>query len=168
MRDEQRARPTVDAAWNALTPPPIRGVTVTDVKNVVIKNGVLTEIYRSDWFGESFQARHIVHVSLLPGHVSQWHMHRAQHDLVFPVRGHIKVGLFDDREASPTYRAGMTMFFNLHRPRFIEIPSGVWHGLKNVGSDEAAYIVVNDVLFDYADPDDWILPAGAPQIPVDL
>ena len=35
-------------------------------------------------------------------------------------------------------------------------------------TDEAAYVVVNDRPYDYADPDDWLLPAGAADIPVNL
>jgi dTDP-4-dehydrorhamnose 3,5-epimerase len=168
LADARQAKQTVTADWEPLAAPAVAGVLIKDVKNVVLRNGLLTELYRSDWFGDELQARHITLVTLLPGHVSQWHMHREQKDIVFPIRGHIKAGLFDDRESSPTYRASLTAVFNLHRPRYLFIPPGVWHALKNVGSEEAAYIVVNDCVFDYANPDDWLLPAGAPQIPVDM
>jgi dTDP-4-dehydrorhamnose 3,5-epimerase len=168
MTDAQRAKQTVDAAWDPVAPPAIDGVTVREVKSVVIGNGVLTELFRGGWFGDDTPARHVVLVTLLPGRVSQWHAHRAQRDLVFPIRGHIKAGLYDDREGSPTYRATMTAIFNLQRPRALFVPPGVWHALKNVGNDEAAYVVVNDVAYDYVEPDDWLLPMGSPRIPLDL
>jgi dTDP-4-dehydrorhamnose 3,5-epimerase len=157
-----------DHGWDPVAAPPIAGVFIRDVKSVVIRNGVLTELYRSDWFADDMAARHVTLVTLLPGHVSQWHAHREQRDIVFPIRGHIKAGLFDDRESSPTYRKSQTAVFNLHRPRYVFIPPGIWHALKNVGTDEAAYVVVNDRPYDYADPDDWLLPAGAADIPVNL
>ena len=50
--------------------------------------------------------------------------------------------------------------------RLLVIPPGVWHSLRNVGPDEGSYIVLNDTLFDYANPDDWVLPPGSDLIPV--
>jgi dTDP-4-dehydrorhamnose 3,5-epimerase len=166
--EETRAKQTLTADWNAVGPPPIEGLYLRDVKNVVYQNGVLTELFRPEWFDCEFSVRHVVHVSLLPGRTTQWHRHHEQRDIVFPVRGTIRMGFYDARESSTTVGSGFVTNFNLVRPRYVYIPPGVWHSLKNIGPDEAVYVVINDVAFDYEKPDDWVLPAGADAIPVRL
>ena len=165
---EARAEPTITADWDPLSPPPIEGVAVREVKNVVFRNGNLTELFRPEWFNGEFNIGHVVHVLMLPGQTSQWHCHHDQHDILFPVRGYVRVGLYDARPCSPTVGKSYVATFNLLRPRYIHVPPGVWHALRNAGHDEAAYIVLNDVPYDYAKPDDWVLPPGAGAIPVRL
>jgi len=166
---EARARQTLDKDWDPISPPPIDGVYVKDVKNVIYRGGVLTELYRPEWFAEeSFPIGHVVHVSLLPGLVTQWHCHHVQRDIVFPVRGFLRIGLYDARQDSPTQGKSFAMNFNLHRPRYLHIPPGVWHSLKNIGTDEAVYIVLNDVPFEYENPDDWTLAPDSPALPSGL
>lgn len=169
VRDEIRASQTVTAEWEPIAAPPIDGVMLRDVKNVVYGRGLLTELFRAEWFDdEPFPIRHVTLVSLLPAQTSQWHRHHAQRDVVFPIRGFIRVGLFDPREDSPTRGRSMLWTFNIARPRYLYIPPGVWHSLRNIGQEEASYIVFNDTVFDYAQPDDWVLPPDSDLIPVKL
>lgn len=164
---ESRSRQTVTAEWNPVNPPPIDGVLLRDVKNVVYAKGALTELFRAEWFKEDeFVVRHVTLVTLLPGQTSQWHRHHEQRDIVFPIRGYIRIGLFDPRADSPTKGQSMMLTFNLARPRYLYIPPGVWHSLRNVGPDEGSYIVLNDTVFDYEKPDDWVLPPDSDLIPV--
>lgn len=165
---ETQAKQSLDANWDPVLPSPIEGLYLKDVKNVVYQNGVLTELYRPEWFDGDFNVGHVVNVCLLPGRATQWHRHHEQRDIVFPVRGTIRMGFYDSRESSATFGKGMVVNFNLLRPRYVHIPPGVWHSLKNIGPDEAVYVVINDVPFDYEQPDDWLLPAGSDAIPVSL
>ncbi len=166
---EARARQTLTKDWDPITPPPIEGVSVCDVKNVIYRGGVLTELYRPEWFSEApFPIGHVVHVSLLPGQVTQWHCHHRQRDIVFPVRGFIRIGLYDARPSSPTVGKSFALNFNLHRPRYLIIPQGVWHSLRNIGPEEAVYIVLNDLPYEYENPDDWTLAPDSPALPANL
>lgn len=165
---ELQAKQSLDANWDSVKPSPIDGLYLKDVKNVVYQNGVLTELYRPEWFDGEFEVGHIVNVILLPGRATQWHRHHQQRDIVFPVRGTIRMGFYDSRESSSTFGKSLVVNFNLLRPRYVFIPQGVWHSLKNIGSEEAVYVVINDVPFDYENPDDWLLPAGSDAIPVSL
>ncbi len=165
---EFKAKPSLDANWDPIHPLPIDGLKLHEVKNVVYPNGVLTEIFRPEWLDGRFPVGHVVFVGLLPGLTTQWHRHHEQEDIVFPVRGTIRMGFYDSREDSPTRGKGCVLNFNLARPRYIYIPPGVWHALRNIGSEEAHYIVLNDRPFDYANPDDWLLPPGSEAIPVKL
>lgn len=163
-----QARQSITKTWDPLKPPPIDGVKVVDVKNVVLKSGLLTELFREEWV-EDFPVRHVVLASMLPGATTNWHCHKKQGDIIFPVAGQIRIGLYDSRKNSPTCHMGCTLNFNLHRPRYIIVPPGVWHALRNTNTaDAASYVVINDVVYDYETPDDWTLAPGAPEIPVSL
>jgi dTDP-4-dehydrorhamnose 3,5-epimerase len=76
----------------------------------------------------------------------------------------IKIAFYDDREPSNTYRRLNDLMFSNARPTLIGT-RGVWHALKNVGTDEAAYVTMKDRAFNYEGPDDWRLPVGASEAP---
>jgi dTDP-4-dehydrorhamnose 3,5-epimerase len=168
LREMTRAKATVTSDWDPVAPPPIDGVALSDVKNVVFAGGVLTELFREEW-APDFPLKHVLHVTMLPGQLTQWHCHKEQNDLIFPVRGQIRIGLYDDRAESPTRGAGCILNFNIARPRHLFVPKGVWHALKNASPGaEAAYVVMNDVEYDYDHPDDWTLAPGSPDIPISM
>ncbi len=168
--NEKRAKQTVDPSWNPILAPTqaIEGVRIVEIKNLVIRGGTLTEIYRPEWFDGIMKVEHVTHVTSLPGFQSKWHCHHDQSDVIFVVGGYFRAGLYDARSDSPT--RGHSFVANLHlmRPQALLVPPGVWHALRNVGNTEAAYIVLNDLPYHYENPDDWILPAGASEIPVSL
>ncbi|MGH7307116.1 MAG: WxcM-like domain-containing protein [Candidatus Rokuibacteriota bacterium] len=166
MLDEARRAPqTVTADWAPVGQQRIAGVEIAEIKNVVIRSGVLTECFRPDWFDPPFEAKHVVYMALLPGGLSSWHCHRRQNDIIIPVRGQLRIGLYDDRPDSSTYKQFVSMNAGSARPAAVRVPPLVWHGIKNPGSLEAAYIVVNDEPYNYEEPDDWILPPGSDAIP---
>ena len=168
LEQARRVMPTVTSDWQPVGETSIAGVAVTEIKNVVYRNGVLTELFCADWFGESFAAKHIVHVTMAGGTRSPWHCHKSQTDVIFPIRGQIRLGLYDDRSESSTYRTAKIVNFNIMRPRYVVVPPGIWHALRNVGQDEAAYVVLNDRVYRYDDPDDWVLPKDSDAIPCSL
>jgi dTDP-4-dehydrorhamnose 3,5-epimerase len=160
-----QAAQTVTADWLPVGPPPFTGVQVKEIRNVVIRAGVLTECFRPEWFDPPFAARHVIHMGLLPGGLSAWHCHRRQSDVIVPVRGQMRVGLYDDRPDSATYRGFRMLHVGVARPVALRVPPLVWHAIKNPTQDDAAYIVVNDEVYDYERPDDWTLPPGSDAIP---
>jgi dTDP-4-dehydrorhamnose 3,5-epimerase len=165
LEQARRAPQTVTADWLPVGEAPFAGVQVKEIRNVVVRAGVLTECFRPEWFDPPFAARHMIHMALLPGGLSSWHCHRRQSDVIVPVRGQMRVGLYDDRAESATYRAFRMVHVSLARPVAIRVPPQVWHAIRNPASEEAAYVVVNDEVYDYAEPDDWTLPPGSDAIP---
>ena len=164
----RRAPQTVTADWEPVCHQGIAGVQVKEMKNVVIRSGVLTECFRPEWFDPPFTACHVVYVALLPGGISSWHCHRGQSDVIVVVRGQLRIGLYDDRPESATYRSFSQLNMNVARPMALRVPPLVWHAIRNPSAQEAAYIVVNDQVFNYEAPDDWILPPGSNEIPYSL
>lgn len=143
----------------------IAGVRVREVKNLVTRNGVTTEIFRTDWGVGQGVVDQIVQVSLRGGSLSAWHCHRQQTDHVFVTRGAIKLVLFDGREGSPT--RGKVNEFNLDpvRPMLVVIPPDVWHGMRNLVADTSTFVIFYDRAYRYDDPDEWRLPPDTPAIP---
>jgi len=143
----------------------IAGIRLNEVRNVAARSGVVTELWRAEWLGEDTRPAHVVYVTLEAFRETNWHCHKIQSDLLFVVRGLIKVAFYDDREGSSTYRRLDVLAFSHLRPTLVSIPQGVWHCLKNLGGDEAAYVTMNSRPFCYEDPDDWRLPPGDASLP---
>jgi dTDP-4-dehydrorhamnose 3,5-epimerase len=165
LAQAHQAAQTVTADWQPVNPTPIHGVEIKEIRNVVIRSGILTECYRPEWFEDPFHAGHVVYMSLMAGGVSSWHCHRRQKDVIVPVSGQLRIGLFDDRPDSPTFRCFKMLHTSVARPTAIRVPPLVWHAIKNPTNKPAAYIVVNDLPYNYEDPDDWTLPHGSNAIP---
>ena len=169
MLDQARRAPqTVTSDWEPLEPIGISGVQIKEIKNVVIRSGVLTECFRPEWFEGTFEARHVVYMALLAGGLSSWHCHRRQRDVIIPVVGQLRLGLYDGRPDSGTTGCFKALNVSVQRPAAIEVPTLVWHAIKNPTGEPAAYIVVNDEPYRYEEPDDWILPSGSAAIPHSL
>ena len=144
---------------------PIAGLRFHDVRSVPTKSGLVTELWRPEWFGADTRPAHVVHVLLLGLAETNWHCHRIQNDLLFVVKGHLRIAFYDDRENSDTYRRLLVLPFSAGRPTLVSIPPGVWHALKNSGPEEGMFITMNDRAFAHEDPDDWRVPLGAGALP---
>jgi dTDP-4-dehydrorhamnose 3,5-epimerase len=143
----------------------IADVRVKEMRNLVTRNGVTTEIYRTDWGIGPVAVAQIIRVSLRGKAVSAWHCHRQQTDHIFVTDGAIKLVLFDDREGSPT--RGMVNEFHLGivRPMLVVVPPRVWHGIENLMPDSSAFVNFFDRTYRYDDPDEWRLPPDSSAIP---
>jgi dTDP-4-dehydrorhamnose 3,5-epimerase len=113
------------------------------------QRGSLAELVRADDPAMMVAPVGQVYVTTLyPGVVKGWHLHRLQWDRMVCLRGRVLLGLVDAREGSPTHRAQMRVVLGDRNFVVARIPPGVWHGLKNLGGDEA--MVVNVVSEPYA------------------
>jgi dTDP-4-dehydrorhamnose 3,5-epimerase len=155
----------VTPEWEVAREDLIEGVRTYEVKNIITRNGVTTEILREDWGVVAGPVRHAIHVSLHGGAISAWHMHELQTDHIFAIAGALKAVLYDSREDSPTH--GVVNEFRLHpmRPTLLAIPPGVWHGLENVSPETSCFINYFDHAYNYENPDEWRLPADTQDIP---
>ncbi len=140
----------------------IAGVRMARINPVLTRSGATIETYRVDGPFADFAVKQINYCPLRPSHQSDWHMHRVQNDLIIPLAGEVHIGMFDDREDSPTYRKSLLIRISPLRMMAVLVPCGVWHALKNPGNVEAGYIVLNDQMYAHADPDDWRLTRDDP------
>ncbi len=157
--------PSVNANGELLRTLP-DGVRVREVRNIVTRNGLTTEVYRNDWDDPQPPVAQAIYVSLRPGAISAWHRHLHQLDRIFVVAGSIKLVLFDDRQGSVSRAAGVSEFFlERSRPMLVTVPPGLWHGMQALGSCDGAFVNFFDRLYDHAAPDEWRLPIANNLIP---
>ncbi len=156
---------SVTADWRMTDLQPIDGVRFKEVKHVPTEYGRLTEIFRLDWGLDEKEVGQVFQLQLAPGFVSAWHAHESTTDRLFVNSGLVKLVLFDGRPQSPTQGRINEFRVGDPRPTLISIPPKVWHGLKNIGIENAHVLNLVDQAYDYEEPDHWSLPPDTAEIP---
>lgn len=101
--------------------------------------GFVTEILRSDEehflkFGQIYVA------TCRKGIAKAWHCHKKQTDNFYIVKGTAKIGLYDDRENSPTKGEYMQVIMGEEgEDILLVIPPLVWHG--QMALSEMSYLI---------------------------
>jgi dTDP-4-dehydrorhamnose 3,5-epimerase len=98
--------------------------------------GWLCELFRHDELPGEFHPV-MAYVSMTePGVTRGPHEHAEQADcFCFIGPSNFKLYLWDNRPASPTYRAYQTEVVGAERPMLVVIPVGVVHAYQNVGAE---------------------------------
>lgn len=143
----------------------IEGVVLHEVRHVPRDHGVITEMYRTAWDSTGLPVTHSYQSRLFPGAIGAWSCHAKSIDRLFVNQGHVKLVLYDGREDSATYGKLREVHCGDVRPMFVVLPVAVWHGLQNLGTNDALMINFPTVAYDYQDPDHYRLPFDTPQIP---
>ena len=107
-------------------------------------------------------------VTALPGSLRGWVVHRSQADRLFFSDGVAKVGLFDARPGSPTEGVAAVLYLGVHQPGLLTIPPGVFHGIRNVGTETLRFVNLPTTPYDHEHPDKHRLPPDHPGIPIVL
>jgi dTDP-4-dehydrorhamnose 3,5-epimerase len=124
------------------------------------QRGSLAELVRAD--DPALMAAPIGQVyvtTLYPGVVKAWHRHTHQWDRMSCLKGRVMLGLIDDRVDSPTYGAQMSFILGDRSFNLVMFPPGIWHGLKNIGDEEALVVNVVSAPYDRERPDEERAPA---------
>ena len=106
-------------------------------------------------------------ITILPGRIKGWGMHRIQTDRYYMARGSVRVVLFDGREDSPSVGQFAQINFTVATPGLLRIPPGVWHADQNWGEDEALIVNFPTRAYDPAAPDKYRIDPHAGVIPFD-
>src|SRR2546428_521956 len=130
------------------------------------ERGRLMEILRRD--DELYVGFGQVYITTAyPGVVKAWHYHQKQTDNFVCLRGMIKLVLFDDREASPTRGQINEFFLGDSNHLLVQIPAGVYHGFKSLGTEEAMVLNIPSEPYNYKQPDEYRLPPHDQSVPYD-
>jgi dTDP-4-dehydrorhamnose 3,5-epimerase len=136
----------------------IDGIKTKKLNLIPDDRGRLMEIMRAD--EEIFEVFGQVYLSTTyPGVVKAWHYHKLQKDNFACVKGVIKLVLVDTREDSPTKGEISEFYIGEINPLLVQVPVGVYHGWKCLGTEEAFIINVPTKTYNYKDPDEYRLPA---------
>lgn len=146
----------------------IHEVETRDLKVNVDERGHLVEMFREDWDEYDFGPAMSYYSLSYPGIIRAWHRHtRGQVDHFICPSGRIKVGIYDDRDDSPTRGELNTFVIGEHNQKMIRIPGDCWHGFKVLGNEKAMLINFPTNLYDYDNPDEERLPYDTDEIPLD-
>lgn len=126
----------------------IEGVEVRPLRKFSDERGWLSELFRSDELdAEFFPAMSYISVTN-PGVQRGPHEHVDQADyFCFIAGGTFRVGLWDNRPESPTYRNRMIFDVGEKNPATVLVPKGVVHTYKNVSSSLGMVINCPNRLF---------------------
>jgi len=144
----------------------IFGVTTKQLRVIPDERGYLMEMLRCD--DEVFTKFGQVYLSVVyPNVIKGWHYHKKQTDIFIPVKGMIKLVLYDQRPDSPTFGEINELFIGERNPLLVRIPAQVLHGFKGISLEPAYVINVPDETYCYAEPDEFRLAPHDPSIPYD-
>jgi dTDP-4-dehydrorhamnose 3,5-epimerase len=165
--DATADEPTVDTAGRLLDTG-IEGVVYGRAVSNVDHRGSLTEVVNFDhgFWDEPIVYSYVITVS--PGRIKGWGMHRKQADRYFVCLGNIRVVLFDGRVKSPTHgKFAEFHFSDASRGRLL-IPPGVWHADQNWGDTEAVIINFPTRPYNREHPDKYRIDPESTEIPFDF
>jgi dTDP-4-dehydrorhamnose 3,5-epimerase len=134
----------------------IHDVKTKRLKVIPDDRGRLMEMLRAD--DDLYEAFGQVYLSTTyPGVVKAWHYHKLQKDNFACVKGMVKLVLADTRDGSPTKGAVDEFVIGEHNPLLVQVPIGVYHGWKCIGTEEAFVINCTTNTYNYQDPDEYRL-----------
>jgi len=141
----------------------IDGIQVRPARPVPHEDGLVTEVARRIWPEVD---REIVQVHITTtqvGRIRAWGLHQHSTDRLFVVKGLVSIVVFDGRKDSPTYGEVNEIRLSERNPALVVIPPCLYHGWKNIGTDEAFIINMPSSLYNHAGPDALDLPYDHPQ-----
>ncbi len=144
----------------------IDGVEMRPLRVIADDRGRLVEVLRSD--DDAFRKFGQVYVTTAyPGVVKAWHCHAKQTDHLAVISGMARIGLYDDRDGSPTRGRTGDVCAGVHNPVLVKVPPGVWHGFRCVSVNECVVMNVPTEVYDRDRPDEIRRPAHDEAIPFD-
>lgn len=157
-RDRLVAKHSAVNAVGALRQDPIDGLRFRPTRPVPHEDGVVSEVARASWDVIDLEIEQVHITTTLPGRVRAWGLHQFSTDRLFVVKGLVSIVIFDGREDSATYRCVNEFRVSERNPGLLVVPPNLYHGWKNIGTDEAFIINMPSSQYNYDEPDALDLP----------
>ena len=147
----------------------IHGVRYRPARPVTHEMGNLTEIARTTWDEVDVPIAQIHITSTFPDGIVAWGVHLQQVDRLFVASGAVRFVCYDARQDSPTHGLINEIYVSDRTPALIVIPTGVYHGWKNIGGTESIIVSMPSENYNFESPDTlqlrWDDPATREIIP---
>lgn len=142
----------------------IKGVKIKKLKVNIDNRGRLMEILRCDdaiflKFGQVYIT------TVKPGIIKAWHLHKRQTDNFVCIVGKVRLALYDNRRNSPTFKEVNEFILDSQKPKLVQIPNLVYHGIKGISKIESSIINIPTRPFNRKKPDEFRLDAFDNDIP---
>ena len=143
----------------------IDGVIIKRLRPREDKRGDLTEMYSEDWGIHSSPMVYAYQVTIHPGAIRGWELHKKQDDRIFVSSGSMRWALCDYRESSPTHGLVNTFVVSELSRVLMIVPRGIFHAVQNVGRSKAVFINFPTAKYNHGDPDKYRFPLKNDVIP---
>jgi dTDP-4-dehydrorhamnose 3,5-epimerase len=143
----------------------VHGMTTRDIVTQTDDRGTVFELFdpRNGWHDDPLVYSYVF--TIRPGIVKGWGRHHRHEDRYALMFGEMELVCYDAREDSPTYGLVSKIVLSEHRRQFVNVPAGVWHADRNIGSRDVVVVNFPTVPYDHAAPDKERLPLDTPLIP---
>jgi dTDP-4-dehydrorhamnose 3,5-epimerase len=145
----------------------IADVVHEPLRRLVDHRGSLIEAINANDDFWSAPVVHLEYVTIAPGRVKGWGVHRKGADRYVVADGPLRVVLFDGRVESATHGRFAQFHFSREAPGRLYIPAGVWHANHNYSEHEVTILVFPELTYDPADPDKYRVDPHSGSIPFD-
>jgi dTDP-4-dehydrorhamnose 3,5-epimerase len=147
---------------------PIDGAVFRPARTQSDHRGALCEVYDARWYPDDDPVPFVYLVTVHPGSIRGWVVHRLQDDRLFFSSGLFKVVLYDGRAHSRTHGRIDVLHPGTHERGLLRIPAGVYHAVCNVGPETGTFVNLPTRPYDHDDPDKYRLPVVNDVIPYRL
>jgi len=144
----------------------INGVKIKEVKRHFDDRGFFAEVVK---FGEETfkEIKQTSYTETYPGVIKAFHWHKRQYDIWSPVRGSMRIVLYDLREDSPTYQETQAIYAGEDNFLVVLIPPYVAHGYQVLGTEKVGLFYHTTEAYDPKNPDEERLPFNDSKIGFD-
>lgn len=143
----------------------IHGVTLFERPTHIDDRGFVCEMFDSRWTWHKDPMVFSYVYTIRPGVIKGWGMHKKHEDRYFILFGEMEMVLYDARKNSPTYKMVNKIYMTEYNRCLLNIPTGVWHANRNVGSQDVVVVNFPTICYDHKDPDKYRLPLNTKKIP---
>lgn len=122
-------------------------------------------------FKDEFWEEPIVYayvVTVAPGRIKGWGMHKLQADRYAVLHGPLRVVLYDGRPSSSTFQRFAQFSYGEQEGGLLRIPPGVWHADQNFGDTPCRLVNFPTRAYDHDDPDKYRIDPTSGEIPFDF
>lgn len=144
----------------------IEGVRLLRLAPFVDHRGSLTTLMDDAEFW-SEPVVHAYRITIRPGRIKGWGMHRLQTDRYFICGGRLRVVLYDGRADSASHESFDEFGFDENTPALLAIPPGTWHADQSTGDSDATIVNFPTRKYDPEAPDKYRIDPHSGEIPFD-
>lgn len=144
------------------------GVTFRDLATHVDDRGWLCELFNPEWGWHPDPLAHAYIITVRPGVAKGWGRHEQTEDRYAIIFGEAEVVLYDARPDSGTCGEVFVVSLSEYRRRLMNIPTGIWHAIRNLGTKDVLVANFKTRPFDPEKPDKFRLPLDTDQIPYEF
>jgi dTDP-4-dehydrorhamnose 3,5-epimerase len=141
------------------------GVSFYDLPIQIDERGSVRELFDLRWNWHPDPVVFVYCFTIRPGAIKGWGMHQRHEDRYYVLAGEMEAVLYDERPDSPTMGLVAKIVLSQYQARLMNIPAGVWHADRNLGSTDVVVVNFPTIPYDHANPDKYRLPLDTDRIP---